>query len=279
MNEVTISNYNGILTKAGDINALIFRTLDDKQLTEINSWMPEVNRAVACFNKQNSQTSASLMTLNMIDSTPYRVLRQILAQVESKRSALNENIYKIELKKVEYEELQWKLSNETNGLKIKKINIKINKIACDIIDSQGHIEASLKEIGAYKRRYDEIINSFNIPDNWDEQDFENEEIEHHIKSIFRNAVRDRMQGSHNQGTMEYMEQFGINPITAYALTDKYIGDINNTIVNEGKGADIVALYKFYDQMYHIFKDEYKKAMMKLGLNNITHADFLMKECK
>jgi hypothetical protein len=51
MNDITISNYNGILTKAGDINALTFRTLDDKQLTEINSWMPEVNRAVACFNK------------------------------------------------------------------------------------------------------------------------------------------------------------------------------------------------------------------------------------
>lgn len=270
--------FNDIITKAGDVKSLTFKTIDDKSLTEINNWMPEVNRAVACFNKQNSQTTSSLMTLNMIDSTPYRVLRQILAQAEKKRSAINNQVYRLERKKLNHEQLCLDIIDAAD-IKKRKLELKRNKIECDVIDSQGHIEGALKELGALKRRYEEICKNKDIPIDWDEQDFEDEEIEHHIKSIFRNAIRDRMQGSHNMGTMEYMEQFGINPITGYALVDKYIQEIKNTIDNEGKGADITSHYLFYDNMFNIFKDSYKKAAERIGLDNITHADFLMKESK
>jgi len=267
-----------IISRVGDINALAFRTLDEKSLTEIGDWMPEVNRAVAAFNKQNSQTTASLMQLNMIDAGPYRALRQILAQVEKKRSALKEVLYKLQLKKINYQELVEKVE-KSEGLEKEKLIIKKNKMGSDIVDSQGHVEAALKELGALKRRYEEICKNKNIPENWSEEDFENGEIEHHIKSIFRNAIRDRMQGGHNMGTMEYMEQYGINPITAYALVDQYIGEIRMLMQKEGKAPDIQSHYSFYERMYNTFKNEYKKAMKNLGLDNIVHADFLMKENK
>ena len=274
----TTKKYNSILTKASDEKALTFRTIDEKALAEINEWMPEVNRATACFSKQNSQTTTSLMTLNMVDAGPYRTLRQIMAQVEKKRAALKENIYKIELKKVRHEELTEQLEQAT-GTEARKLEIKRAKIGYDIVDAQPHIEASIKELGALKRRYEEVCKNNNIPEDWNEEDFEDAEIEHHIKSIFRNAVRDRLQGTHNMGTMEYMEQFGINPITAYALVDKYINDLRTMIIEEDRGADITAHYNFYDGMFNLFKDEYKKALARLGLESTTHADFLMKENK
>jgi len=274
-NELSLkkNKLNSIITKAGDINSLDFKTIDNKALDEINEWMPEVNRAVSCFNKQNSQTTSSLMQLNMIDAGPYRMLRQILAQVEKKRAALKENIYKIELKKLKYKELQEQLE-EVTGLKKEKTELKMNKIVCDIVDAQGPIEAAIKELGALKRRYQEICKNKGIPKNWDEEDFEKAEIEHHIKSIFRNAIRDVMQGNHNMGTMEYMEQFGINPITAYNLVYAYIGKVKNSI---NKMPDITSHYQFYDEMYKLFKEEYKKAMKNIGIDNITYTDFLMKE--
>ena len=272
-------NYNNIITKATDINQLTFKTLDDKALQNISDWMPEVNRAVNAFNKQNSQTTSSLMTLNMIDAGPYRMLRQILAQVEQKRSALKENIYKLEKKKLYYEEVEIKLQDCEDDLERRKLELKRSKLVSDVVDSNGHIEAALKELGAYKQRYEEICKNNNIPENWDEADFEEAEIEHHIKSIFRNAIRDRMQGSHNMGTMEYMEQFGINPITAYALVDRYIANVKSNIEKNDVGADINAHYQFLDNMFDVFKEEYKKAMNRLGLDNITCAEFLMKENK
>lgn len=284
MNDLTLtsSKFNNIITRAGDVNALTFKTIDEKALVEINEWMPEVNRAVTCFNKQNSQTTASLMQLNMIDSGPYRVLRQILAQAEKKRMALNETVYKLELKKLEYAELTNKQEEACINIEQKRFELKQSKIGCDIIDAQGHIEAALKELGALKRRYEEVCKNNNIPEKWDEEDFEEAEIEHHIKSMFRNAIRDKMQGSCNMGTMEYFSQFGINSVVAYQLVDTYLNSIKEMVNNglvEGRLPTIETEYIFYDRMYELFKDEYKRSMKRIGLDSITQADFLMKENK
>jgi len=271
--------FNPIITKAADTKALIFKTIDEKALQVISDWMPEVNRATNAFNKQNSQTTASLMTLNMIDAGPYRTLRQILAQVEKKRGALKENVYELEKKKLKYEKLNKELLDETDDIEQREKQLEMAKIASDIVDANGHIEAALKELGAYKQRYEEICKNNDIPELWDEGDFEDAEIEHHIKSMFRNAIRDRMQGSHNMGTMEYMEQYGINPITAYTNVDVYITNVRKLMQETGAGPDIEHHYEFLDKMYDLFKDEYKKAMKRLGLDHITQADFLMKENK
>ena len=270
---VTISEkrFNSIITKAGDPHSLTFKTIDAKALTEINEWMPVVNQKVMAFQKQNSQTTTSLMSLNMIDSGPYRVLRQILAQVEKKRGALKENLYELEKKKLQYMEY------ETRGSLPPLEDLEMRKMACDIIDAQGHIEAVLKELGALKRRYEEICKNKNIPENWSEMDFEEAEIRHHLISMFRNAVRDRMANNYNMGTLEYFEQFGVNPIVGYACVDQYLAGTRKTINETGQGPDINSLHQFYDNMYELFKDEYKKAAARIGLDNITHADFLMKE--
>jgi len=267
---ITGNQISSIISKAGDIKDLTFKTIDEKALTEIESFMPVVNRKVKAFNKQNSQTTSSLMSLNMVDTTPYRVLRQILAQVEKKRGALKETLYKLERKKLLYTEL----NNKEELLPLEELKMK--KIQCDVIDSQGHIESALKELGGLKRRYFEILKNKDIPEDWDEQDFEGEEIKHHITSIFRNALRDRMQGSHNMGTLEYMHQFGINGVTAYAFVDDYLRQVRESISN-GNAPSIDTEYEFFDKMYDIFKDEHKKAMDRLGLDNITFSDFLMKD--
>jgi hypothetical protein len=271
-NVIVKEYFNNIITKAGDINSLEFRTITSKELQEIDSWMPVVNKKVSAFQKQNSQTTLSLMTLNMIDSAPYRVLRQILAQVEKKRMALKEALYKIEKKKIKYRKFQEQ--EEVSELE----DLEMKKLSCDIIDSQGHIESALKEIGALKRRYEEICKNKNIKEEWDEEDFENQEIEHHLKSMFRNGLRDRLQGTHNMGTMEYFSQFGINSIVAYALIDNYIKQVNEAII-KGNFVTIESEYEFLDKMHEIFKNEYKKAAKRIGLDSITHSDFLMKDVK
>lgn len=267
--------FSQIITKSGDINSLQFKTINNELLQEIEQWMPTVNSKVKAFNKKNSQTTTSLMSLNMVDAGPYRVLRQILAQVERKRLALKENMYKLEKKRIQYQKCNRHLQEGHPDFDTLA-ELKMNKLASDIIDAQGPIEAAIKEIGHLKRQYEAICKNKNISENWSEIDFENAEIEHHIKSIFRNALRDRMQGSHNMGTMEYMEQYGINPITAYVLVDDYIRQIKAAILNN-KMININTHYEFYDKMYDLFKDEYKRAIERIGLDDIQNMDFLMKE--
>lgn len=267
--------FDSIITKAGDIDALTFKTIDEKAMIEIESWMPIVNQKVSAFQKRNSQTTSSLMSLNMVDAAPYRVLRQILAQVEKKRAALKEVMYKVTKKKIMYKELQYK---ESDTYLTDLERLRMDKMKCDIIDSQGHIESALKELGSLKRRYEEICKNNNIPEDWNEVDFEEQEIEHHIKSMFRNGLRDRLQGTHNMGTMEYFSQFGINSITAYTLIDDYIRQMKESISN-GIFPGVETEYEFLDKMYEMFKNEYKKAAARIGLDSITQVDFLMKDSK
>jgi len=280
--------YNSIITKAADTKALAFKTIDDKALQTISDWMPEVNRSTNAFNKQNSQTTASLMTLNMIDAGPYRTLRQILAQVEKKRGALKENIYNLEKKKLEYEDLQndnlnrfRKEGEDVYDDTLYRANdLEMAKIASDIVDANGHIEAALKELGAYKQRYEEVCKNNDIPEDWDEQDFEDAEISHAIRSMFRNGIRDRMQGSHNMGTMEFFSQFGLNSVVAYSLVDSYLATVRQALsegIKEGKLPTIEMEYAFLDKMVELFGEEYKRAMKRLGLDHITCAEFLFKD--
>lgn len=259
--------YSSIITKAG--SDLSLKVMDEKALTEVNDWMPVVNEKVASFSKQNSQTTASLMTLNMVDHGPFRIIRQIMAQVEKKRAALKEVMYKHAENELRWHEINDELKEELDDHKRARLHLERQKLEADAADSTNHIEAALKEIAAYKRRYEEILKNNDIPEEWSEEDFEAAEIEHHIKSIFRNAIRDRLQGGNNMGTMEYMEQFGINPAIGYGHVVKYLQSLNEE-------SDINDLYEFLDAMYDKFKDEYKKAMERIGLDSITQSDFLMK---
>jgi hypothetical protein len=250
-----------------------------KDLININTILPEkiknrmveMERGIAQFCTRNSQTSTSLMTLNMIDSGPYRILRQILAQINTKRSALIENCYRIKKRKIQLNELLEK--QEINNYLTELEELKIAKYRSDITLAEAPLQATIREIGALQERYYEVLKNKNIPENWTEDNFEEAEIEHHIKSIFRNAIRDRMAGNHNMGTMEYMEQFGIEPIGAYALVDAFIIHVRNT-----KGIpDIQARYEFYDKMFEQYRGEPIKAAKRLGLDSITYAEWLLKQ--
>ena len=276
---IEYKNISAIITKKNGE----FKVMTEEKLNQIVEFMPEMDRAATVFGKQNSQTTSSLMTLSMLESGPYRVLRQILAQIERKRSALKENMYKREKSKLERERFLKELDEITtadlpDGIKERGIKLEIIKIEYDLVDATNYIEGALKELGAYMERYKEVCKNNNIPEQWDEEDFESSEVEHHIKTMFRSAIRDRMQGAPNMGTMEYMEQFGINPIVGYRLVDDYIANIRNSI-GKDTAPDIGAHYTFFDNMYKLFKDEYKKAAARIGLDSITQADFLMKENK
>jgi len=239
-----------------------------RDVSKIIERMPSIISGIEQHGKRNSHTSTSLMSLNMIDSGPYRVLRQILAQIDKKMAALKENSYRIAKSEIKLNQLREKEDrNSVDALKILKLQD-------DIESSKPYIHGCIREIGALQDRYFEVMRNNNIPENWTEKDFEAAEIEHHIKSIFRNALRDRMANCYNYGTMEYMEQYGIEPVLAYKLTDSFLEDLKNKA--NLAPPSIEMRYAFYDKMYSLFKNEYKKAMKRIGLNSVVYADWLLK---
>jgi hypothetical protein len=254
------------LESIDNLTNLPLHTLDDEKLKAIMLKMPECDRAMRSFGRENSQTTAKLLTLSMLESGPYRVMRQCLAQIENKRKAIKEALIQIQLKKSELSELT------------SHADIWAFKINNEIQDSYVYIEGAFKEIGIYQDAYEQVRKKHNIRENWDEVDFENHEVEHHIKQAFRLALRDMTSmKTVSVGTLEYFEQLGINPMTATACVKAFVNKSEEKIAKDGQLTSITPWYAFLDNMVMTFKNEHTKALERIGLTSLVNPDLAYTE--
>lgn len=79
-------------------NMGIMETMTPDKIAKINERMVEIDRANNTVGRKNTQHTNQIMTLTMLTDSPYRRLRQCLAQIEDRRSAIESNLY--ELKRV-----------------------------------------------------------------------------------------------------------------------------------------------------------------------------------
>ena len=150
-----------------DINTEL-AVIDSKKLAKISQRMVEIDRANLTAGKQNTQTTSSLMTLTMLSDGPYRRLRQVLAQIEKTRNAIEENVFNMRKKKVELRRLR----ESDDELDI----IEADQIEHGMLRGKIYLEGALKELAMFQETYDEIKRTHNIPDNWDEVDMEKDEF-------------------------------------------------------------------------------------------------------
>jgi len=247
------------------------KVIDGKKLAKISERMKEMDRANLSFNKKNTQTTSQLMTLTMMCDAPYRRLRQVLAQIEKKRTTLEGIAFGLRKGKVKLKQLR------ENDDELSQI--EADEIEHGLYRSKGYIEASLKELAVFQDTYDEIKKSFNIPDNWDELDFEKEEISNHIRMAFRNCVRNVLvTGGMNMGTLEYLEQFGIHPVTAKKIVNDYLAEVE-AMVAEGKYPSVTHLYEFLDKCSEIFQDAHHAVMARIGITELLKDEYLFMDMR
>ena len=247
------------------------RVIDDKKLAKISERMKEMDRANLSFQKKNTQTTSQLMTLTMLCDAPYRRLRQVLAQIEKKRSVLEDSAFELRKTKVKLKRLR-ESSDELSAIEADEIEHGLHR-------SKGYIEASLKELAMYQDTYDEIKKSFNIPDKWDEMDMEKEEISNHVRMAFRNCLRNMLvTGGMNMGTLEYLEQFGIHPVTAKKLINDYLAEVE-ALVAEGKYPSVTHLYEFLDRCAEIFQDAHHAVMARIGITDLLKDEYMFMEMR
>ena len=243
-------------------------TLDKQQVAKITSRLPEYHRGKALIGHSTSQTSYSLQTMNMISDSPLSRMKQCLAQIGKKYEALREAYFKIEEYKLEIKEII-KNKDEKSQLRVRELESLIESISISM-------ENALREIGMFQNMYDSIKEKNNIPDNWSEKDFENQEIEHMIKSSFRIAIQDLSStGRVSKAVVEYWEQLGIHPQVGEIRARNYLVIIQNKI-NNAEQVTITDMYEFLDAMVQEFGQEYKKALERIGLTELGSEEFMAK---
>ncbi len=244
-------------------------TITDKKLAKIAEKMVEVDRANHTAGRSNTQTTNQLMTLTMMTDSPYRRLRQCLSQIERKRSALDESFFKMKKNKIRIRDYYEK-GDELSVIKAQEIEHGMHR-------QKDYIDAAFKEIAVFQTTYDEIRESHNIPEKWDERDAEEEEVTHHIKQAFRQAHRDMVNsGRMGLGNMEYMEQYGIHIQTATKIIGDYIAN-EDKMIKEGKMPTVNHLYAFLDHMVEIFHDSHKDVLKRIGIKELIKDEFLYLE--
>jgi len=258
------------ITKAVDS---LFPTLpagmSQKSIQKIFDRLPELVRAKKSIGRQNSQTTSTLQTLNIISDGPFRQMKQCLAQIGHKRDALTEAYFKIEKKKLaikEWEEVKSEMSN-----------VLADEARSQIAAISESAEQALKEMGMFQDLYDKIKQKFNIPDDWDESDYEEAEVSNHLHIAFRQAIQDVITGgSVSKGICEYLEQYGVNPVTGNFLVIQWVTKINKECEN-GKLPSVTEMHKFLDDMAESFKAEHLHCLSRMGIEKIVSADYIYRE--
>lgn len=252
-----------------DIISKNYSSLFSDSLAKIEARLPEINRAKNSAGRKNTQTTSQLMTLNIAGDSPYRHLRQILAQIERKSTALEETFFKLKKDDVRLK----KLEDKKDDLSL----IHADEIKSRMDRSKLYIEGAIKEIGIFQDAYDEIRDSHNIPEKWDEKDSEEAEIRHHIKMGFRTSFQEMMStGMIGRGSAEYLEQFGVHPQSARKYLHDYIVQ-NEKLMDSGKEPTIENFYKFLDSMADKFQESYKLCMKRIGIKSLVREEWCYRE--
>ena len=243
-------------------------TITPDKLAKISERMVEMDRAKQTLGRKNTQTTNQLMTLTMLTDSPCRRLRQCLTQIERKKNALTETFYSTKKKMIEIEE--W----EREGTELSLIQAEEARVGME--QGKVYIDGALKELAVFQEAYEEIRKSNNIPELWDEEDAEMDEIRHHIRQAFWQSHRDMiLHGTITQGNAEYLEQYGIHLQTARNVIAKYIATCE-ALIEEGKMPNIDHLYTFLDNCVEIFGEEYIKVMNHIGITELVRSEWLFK---
>ena len=266
---VSLDEYKGFQALQKSVGGLA--TITDEKLAIISQKMVEVDRACHTAGRSDTQTTNQLMSLTMMTDSPYRRLRQCLSQIERKRSALEESYFKMKKKAILIK--QWyEKGDEMSVIKAQEAEAQASR-------QKDYIDGAFKEIATFQCAYDEIRESHNIPEKWDERDAELAEIDHHIKQAFRQAHRDMVNtGRIGLGNMEYMEQYGIHIQTATSVIADYIAS-EDKMIKQGKMPTVNHLYAFLDRMADTFHDAHKDVMKRIGIKELIKDEFLYLEDK
>ena len=261
LNKDLLEATTGFLVQSNNINA--------HAVEKVNRYLPELDEKTKAFDRKNSQTTLSMMTLTMMTGqSPYRMMRQIMAEVEKRKGALAEaqvNHAK-HLKEIE------RLQDETDPL----LQAKYRKCCVTLSTMEQKINGSFKDIATLIDAYNNIKEANGIED-WDEVAFEKEEKKHHVRRAFELMYRNLFNtGRSSESTVEYCQQFGLHPQVCMTEVQGYLQYTAERIQNKDY-PHANDLEEFLDEMaekYHTSPDKTSERLF--GKADFATDDYMYK---
>lgn len=243
-------------------------SIDSKQIEKITKRLPEYRRTKSIIGHSTSQTEYTLLTLNMINDSPMSRMKQCMAQIDRRFRAVQEAFFDIEKKKLEIKELS-KNKDKLSEIKIRELDENISITNIDMA-------SSLRQIGMFQDMYESIRENNNIPKQWNESDYEEQEYQNMVRKSFRLGIQElTMTGRISKSAVEWWEQLGIHPQVAEAHCRKYHFTIQD-MIEHNNPVTVEMMYKFLDNMADLHKDCYQFVLKRLGLKEVGSKYFRAK---
>lgn len=203
--------------------------INKNAVAKVNEFLPELDRKTRYFDRNNTQTTLSMMSITMLNGqSPYRMMRQVLAEVEKRKMALAEAQVSHAEKLEEIKELEQQIDEDPDN---NVLQAKLRLAYVSITTLESKINGSFKDIATLIDSYESIKTKNNIED-WDEEAFEREEKRHHVRRGFELMYRNLMDGNRaSTATTEYMQQYGVHPQVALTEVNGYIKHVGQRIAN------------------------------------------------
>lgn len=200
---------------AFELPTLTSGSINAAAVAKVNEYLPEIEQKTRTFDRNNSQHTLSLMTLTMLNGqSPFRMIRQVMAEVEKRKMALAEAQVSHAETVAEIEELETK-DDPVSQAKFRQKNVSLMML-------ESKINGSFKDIATLIDAYENIKANNNI-DDWDEEAYEREEKRHHVRRGFELMYRNLLDGSRAQtATIEYLQQYGVHPQVALTEVSGYV---------------------------------------------------------
>ena len=251
--------------------AIQSNNINEAAVEKVSQYLPELDTKTKAFGSQNSQTTISMMTLTMLGGqSPFRMLRQILAEVEKRKGALSDSQVSHAKLVREIKRLEDQIDDPVNAAKYRKACVSITTL-------EQKINGSFADIATLIDAYNNIKATQGISDDWDEEAFEDAEKRHHVRRCFEMMYRNLLDGGRTQtSTIEYMQQFGVHPQICRKEVEGYLAYTDDRI----QGGEILHandLEEFLDEMGEKYWEGADKTSERLfGKKNLANKDFMYK---
>ena len=238
----------------------------------VNEFLPELDEKTKFFDRNNSQSTLSMMSLTMLNGhSPHRMLRQVLAETEKRKMALAEAQVGHAKALKNIEKLQDKLFLDPDN---NVVSAKLRAAFVSIEMMESKINGSFKDIATLITAYNNLKENYGIED-WSEEEFEESEKKHHVRRGFELMYRNLMDGGRaSTSTIEYMQQYGVHPQVGFAEVQGYIGVVNE-LLNKQQIPHSNHLEEFLDAMGEKYYKEADKTTERIfGKTDITNKDIV-----
>ena len=243
--------------------------INSAAVEKVQRFLPELEEKTKSFGSKNSQSTLALMSLTMlVGQSPYRMIRQVLAETEKRKMALSEAqvTYAKTLKEIQ--------DLEGSEDPIKAAEYRSKCVSLSVLENK--INGSFKDIATLIEAYNNIKEANGIED-WDETAFEEEEKKHQVRRAFELMYRNLLDGGRAcTSTIEYCQQYGIHPQICLTETSGYVAYTGKRIA-DGEILHSNDLEEFLDEMADkYYKNADKTAERLFGKADFQVSDFMYK---